>query len=150
VLLGAFVSLVFFISQRDFLGGKTSLSKATRAFERVEIHNTPEGIKYISSETFLGSIYGLGVAHARDRLWQMHFFNRLAKGTVSELLGNRSLDLDISFRNIGIERAARDMLSRISPEGRAVLEAYSAGVNDMLDSMELLPIEFYILWAPRM
>jgi penicillin amidase len=80
----------------------------------------------------------------------MHFFNRLAKGTVSELLGNRSLDLDISFRNIGIERAARDMLSRISPEGRAVLEAYSAGVNDMLDSMELLPIEFYILWAPRM
>lgn len=98
----------------------------------------------------MGSIYGLGVAHARDRLWQMHFFNRLAKGAISELLGNRTLDLDISFRNIGIERAARDMVQRMSAESIAVLEAYSAGVNDMLDSMEWLPVEFYLLWAPRM
>lgn len=30
-------------------------------------------------------MYGLGVVHARDRLWQMHFFRMLSKGRLAEV-----------------------------------------------------------------
>ncbi len=34
-------------------------------------------------------MYGLGVSHARDRLWQMYFFRYMAAGRISEVeVGN--------------------------------------------------------------
>ena len=77
---------LYFLARQDLLGGKNYLKNATRATEKVELREEGEfGIKYIEAETFTGAIYGLGVAHARDRLWQMYFFRMIAKGRVSEV-----------------------------------------------------------------
>jgi penicillin G amidase len=78
--------LFHYFARRDLLGGERTLLKATRAFEDIEIRSTePYGVKYINAQTYEGGIYGLGVAHARDRLWQMYFFRLLAQGRVSEV-----------------------------------------------------------------
>ena len=61
------------------------MRNATRAFEDVEIRTSDKGIKYINAQTYEGALYGLGVAHARDRLWQMYFFRLMTKGRVSEV-----------------------------------------------------------------
>ncbi len=53
----------------DLLGGLKYLKNATRAFEDIEIRTLENGVKYIEAETYEGAHYGIGVIHARDRLW---------------------------------------------------------------------------------
>ena len=67
------IALIFctlcYIALQDLLGGRNYLKNATRAFEKIEIRQLEHGIKYVTAETFDGAMYGLGVTHARDRLW---------------------------------------------------------------------------------
>ncbi len=88
ILLGSVVLIsvgFYYLLTVDLLGGRNYLRNATRAFEDVDIHTSDKGIKYINAQTYEGALYGLGVAHARDRLWQMYFFRFMAKGRVSEV-----------------------------------------------------------------
>ena len=71
-------SVVYYLLKVDLLGGLKYLKNATRAFEDVTIRELDYGVKYIDAETYEGALYGLGVVHARDRLWQMYFFRYLA------------------------------------------------------------------------
>lgn len=89
VLVGAVVFLAagfYFLLHVDLQNGRNYLRNATRAFEDVEIRVSDKGIKYINAQTYEGALYGLGVAHARDRLWQMYFFRLMSNGRVSEVL----------------------------------------------------------------
>lgn len=63
-------------------------------------------------------MYGLGVAHARDRLWQMYFFRYLAQGRLSEIVGSESIEVDIMMRNIGVPRVAKKMAEKLGNEDR--------------------------------
>ncbi len=84
-ILKVFVGLVvllaagfYYLLTVDLLGGRNFLRNATRVFEDVEIRVSEKGIKYINAQTYEGALYGLGVAHARDRLWQMYFFRLIS------------------------------------------------------------------------
>ncbi len=79
---------LYYIAYQDLQGGRNYLKNATRAFENIEIRQLEHGIKYVNAETFDGAMYGIGVAHARDRLWQMYFFRYLAQGRLSEVIRN--------------------------------------------------------------
>ena len=52
------------------------------------------GIPTISAGNELDAFFGLGWAHAVDRIWQMDFQRRVASGRLSEVLGARTLDID--------------------------------------------------------
>lgn len=45
--------------------------------ETVTILTVENGLKLVEAETLMGAIYGLGFIHAKDRLWQMHFYRML-------------------------------------------------------------------------
>lgn len=80
------IGIFQFVARRDLLGGERVLKKASRAFEDVTIRTEGKfGMKYIDAETYEGSMYGLGMVHARDRLWQMYFFKMISQGRVSEV-----------------------------------------------------------------
>lgn len=86
VVVLAVCGTLYYIALQDLLGGRNYLKRATRAFEQVDIHFEKEhGMKYVSAETYEGAVYGLGVIHARDRLWHMHFFRTIGKGRLSEV-----------------------------------------------------------------
>ena len=83
-------------------------------------------MKYINAETFDGAMYGCGVVHARDRLWQMYFFRYLAQGRLSEvktlineilfqLVGKDILEVDILVRNVGLPKIAKRMAAKLGP-----------------------------------
>ena len=46
--------------------------------ETVEVHQVDHGVKFVQAQTLEGAVYGLGFVHARDRLWQMHFYRALS------------------------------------------------------------------------
>lgn len=76
--------------------------------------------------------FGLGFAHAQDRLWQMTMMRRTAQGRLSELFGEATVGVDTFIRRLDIYRLAQQSVSAQTPYAQAALEAYSAGVNARL------------------
>lgn len=71
--------------------------------------------------------YFLGFVHAQDRLWQMEVQRRVAKGTVSELVGSDGLETDKISRTFGFERIAKQDWELLSAETKGYVNAYVAG-----------------------
>lgn len=76
--------------------------------------------------------FGLGYAHAQDRLWQMAVMRRTAQGRLSEIFGARTAETDIFIRRLDLYRLAQQSMASQSPEAMLSLKAYAAGVNARL------------------
>ena len=115
----------------------------------IEIVREANGIPHISAKTELDAYFGLGFAHAQDRLWQMEMNRRVASGRTAEILGEKAVDVDKFLRTLGVRRNAEEIFKRATPQTKAMLEAYARGVNAFLDSRKgMLPPEFLITQAP--
>ena len=120
----------------------------------VELLRDAYGIPHIRASSIEDAYFGLGFAHAQDRLWQMEMSRRIAAGRLSEIVGASGLDTDRFLRTLGVRRAAEASLAKLDPATRRVLDAYAAGVNAFLATRPVLPPEFWILrvapepWTP--
>lgn len=122
----------------------------------VEIVRDHDGVPHIFAGSDADAMFGLGFAHAQDRLWQMEIQRRVAHGRLAEILGPPALPVDRLFRTLGIGHVAARTLDHYRPETRALVEAYVAGVNAWLAtrSGRTLPVEFALLgvepepWRP--
>jgi len=92
---------------------------------------------------------------AQDRLWQMDLLRRVARGQLSEIVGNLALPLDKRFRLLRFGPAAERDVTMLDEESRTAMEAYARGVNAFIEqNQERLPIEFTMLnykpkpWTP--
>ena len=119
------------------------------------IANDADGIPLIKATTSHDVAFLQGVAHARDRFFQMDFSRRGASGTAAELLGQPALASDVQTRTIGLRRAAWETWEHASDETRAWLKAYADGVNWWLSQQTTLPPEYGALeitqvepWSP--
>ncbi|MFO6464004.1 penicillin acylase family protein [Jannaschia sp. KMU-145] len=95
----------------------------------VEIVRNTHNVPHIFGTGDADVFFGLGYAHAQDRLWQMTLLRRTAQGRLSEVFGNRTLRTDELMRRLGIYRAATASVAAQDPETMAMLRAYAAGVN---------------------
>ncbi|WP_147124985.1 penicillin acylase family protein [Shimia ponticola] len=98
----------------------------------VEILRDTANVPHIFGETDEDSYFGLGYAHAQDRLWQMTMLRRTAQGKLSELFGAATVEIDEVLRRLDIYTLATQSVSAQTPEAMAALNAYSAGVNARL------------------
>jgi len=120
----------------------------------VRIERDRHGIPTIVAESLDDACYGLGFAHAQDRLWQMETHRRIGAGRLSEVFGEAALDNDRFLRALGIRRAAQAQWDRMAPASRALLQAYAAGVNEAMARTRVWPPEFLLLgvkpepWTP--
>lgn len=121
----------------------------------VDVIRDEHAIPHIFGQSEEDIYFGLGVAHAQDRLWQMEFTRRIGQGRLSEILGKRSLGLDIFFRTLNFGSSIDASLPRLSAPVRRVLAAYADGVNFIInDGSKPLPPEFLLLfhrpepWTP--
>lgn len=107
---------------------------------------------YISAANEHDLYFAQGYTVASDRLWQMDMMRRVARGETAELSGTRTLEEDKRWRRLGFAKTAEDSLQYLSPDLRAALDSYAAGVNAYISSLndQTLPIEFRILqYKPR-
>lgn len=95
----------------------------------VEIIRDKDDVPHIYAQNKLDAYWGLGYTHAQDRLWQMEFQRYIGQGRLSELFGPSAMQSDRLLRTIGINRAAESAWQRLSPETKAVVESYVAGIN---------------------
>jgi len=121
----------------------------------VEIIRDENAIPHIYARSEHDLYYALGYAHAQDRLWHLEMNRRIASGRLAEVLGVDALGTDKFIRTLGVAKAATAAWESISDEARAVLVAYSDGINAYLENRNgALPPEFIILgfepepWQP--
>jgi len=94
------------------------------------------GVPHIRAGSLEDALFIQGYVTAQDRLFFMDFHRRLARGELAEILGKTLLPIDRFLRTIGMSRMARQEARLLDPETRGRLEAYAAGVNAYIDSLE--------------
>jgi penicillin G amidase len=112
----------------------------------VTISRDRDGIPHIRAETDNDAYFALGFVHAQDRLWQMEATRRVGQGRLAEIVGKVGLPSDRFSRVLGYEQLAKTALAQLSPDARAAVDAYTAGINAWLQSHSgALPPEFLAL-----
>jgi penicillin G amidase len=155
LLLALFISTAGF-GWRPELSLNQEITRITGLDGQIVIARDTAGVPSIRAVTERDAQFGLGYAHAQDRLWQMEFQRRLASGRTAEFLGAPGLKFDTLFRTVGLRRAAEATWARLGPADRQLLEAYVTGINAYLANRpsQQLPPEFGILgfqpepWTP--
>lgn len=122
----------------------------------VRIERDAAGIPTIRAASMEDAAFALGFVHAQDRLWQLETHRRIGSGRLAEAFGAAALETDRFLRALGVKRAAAAQWERIEPRSRALLRAYSEGINAFVrGEMKARPPEFLILglqpeaWTPQ-
>ncbi len=112
----------------------------------VRIERDADGIPTIHAANLPDLMYGLGVAHAQDRLWQLETHRRIGAGRLAEAFGEPALETDRFLRALGVRRAAAEQWAQTKGEARVALEAYARGINATLHGqMKARPPEMLVL-----
>jgi penicillin amidase len=121
----------------------------------VEVHRDKWGVPHIYADNTEDLFFAQGYVTAQDRLWQMEMNRRIGSGTLSEILGDVTLETDRFIRTIGWRRVAEMEADSLEGDTLLMLQAYCAGVNAFVDAHRgNLPLEFTILgfepkpWTP--
>lgn len=112
----------------------------------VDVYRDSFGVPHIFAQNERDLFFAAGYVTAQDRLWQMDFNRRAAAGRLSEIFGEATIEHDKFLRLWGFRRIADEIARILSPESRAALTAYAAGVNAFIETHQgRLPIEFSLL-----
>ena len=122
-------------------------AEAQKEHATVEIIRDAYGTPHIFAQSNYGVYYGYGYSVAEDRLYQMEMLRRTVLGEVSEVLGDKYLELDKHIRSSYDLPSVRRQFESISSADRVILDAYAEGfskrVEEVLKNKDaLLPLEF--------
>ncbi len=98
----------------------------------VEVLRDDRGIPHIEALREEDAWIAVGFVHAQDRLEQMLWLRRLARGRTAEIVGDGGLDADRLARTVDFAGLAARQLETLDPATRQVLSSYATGVNGRL------------------
>ena len=108
------------------------------------------GIPSVEAETEALAWYGLGRAAAEDRLWQLEYDRRRARGRWAEVVGPAALPADRLARRLRLADAADRDLAAMDRATRETFERYADGINAYVrDSGASLGEAAWEEWTPR-
>jgi penicillin G amidase len=135
ILAVAGIALVFWFAGRSLPDYDRTVSipeGAAQPSAPVEIVRDNANVPHIFGASDADVFYGLGYAHAQDRLWQMMTMRRTVQGRLSEIFGTRTLPIDTLIRRLDLYTLAQRSVEVQDTRTLAALEAYANGVNARL------------------
>lgn len=102
------------------------------------------GIPSIRGRDRLDVARATGYVHGQDRFFQMDLLRRTAAGELAELVGSAARGTDVQLRRHRHRHRARRAVENASAEERALVEAYTVGVNAALAATGK-PFEYLLL-----
>ena len=126
ILIGAVVAYVLLRRSLPEVNGTVRVAGLTAP---VEIIRDAGDVPHIFAANKNDALFGLGYAHAQDRLWQMEFQRRVGHGRLSEIFGDVTVPQDRFLRTVGFGRAARAAWDAMPDWAKQQIDAYVAGIN---------------------
>ncbi|GAB4420126.1 MAG: penicillin acylase family protein [Anaerolineales bacterium] len=113
----------------------------------VDIYRDEMGIPHIYAASLHDLFFAQGYVHAQDRFWQMDFWRHIGSGRLSEMFGEGQIETDQFLRTMGWRQTAEAEYAQLSPTSKAILDAYTEGVNAYIGEREAieLSLEYLIL-----
>ena len=130
---------------RESLPDVTSTRHLAGLSAPVDVFRDRWGIPHIRAGSTTDLFFGQGFATAQDRLWHMDADRHKALGRWAEWVGVPGLGSDCLLRAAGMGRTAQLDYEVTSTAARAMIDAYTAGVNAFIESVTTLPIEYRLL-----
>lgn len=131
VLAGVAFALVYYLASQSL--PDYDVTRETPGIAApVEIVRNNANIPHIFAEEDSDVFFGLGYAHAQDRLWQMMMMRRTVQGRLSEMFGRRTLKVDELMRRLDLYNLAKAAVPHQDEDAMMALNAYSSGVNAYL------------------
>lgn len=126
----------------------------------VKVYRDEYGVPHIVGKTEADVYFALGYVHAQERLFQMMLFRLYSQGRLSEFAGDVPMDRDSTghssilaqdkfYRVVGFKEFGEKQAEAVSPESRALADAYTAGVNTYIETADRLPPEFSLVGTPE-
>lgn len=134
VLGGLSVALIYFFASRSLPEYNKDLQTGF-VQAPVEIVRNNANVPHIFGERDEDVFFGLGYAHAQDRLWQMVTLRRTAQGRLSEVFGPSTVEIDQLIRRLDIYPLSVQSVQSLSEKTRTMMQAYAAGVNARINEV---------------
>ncbi|HEY8020220.1 MAG TPA: penicillin acylase family protein [Thermoanaerobaculia bacterium] len=143
--------------------GRMAASLAQQSGERalpgltaaVTVERDALGVPTIRGANRLDVARATGFVHAQERFFQMDLLRRRGAGELAELLGPALVEVDRADRLHRFRALAETIVAGATPADRALLDAYTQGVNSGLEALGAPPFEYLLLrsrprpWQPE-
>ena len=158
ILILSFISVVAIVTAPGPIASGQGIGlPVTGLKDQVVVRRDSRSVPYIKARNDADLYFAQGYETARDRLWQMDLFRRLARGRTAEIFGKPALPQDQRWRRYGFSRIAEESVRVMDPALKKALEDYARGVNAYIASLDKtgLPSEFKVLqyepepWTPE-
>lgn len=106
----------------------TEFAGSQRTYD-VEIVRDGYGVPHINGKTDADTAYGLAFAHAEDDFSTIEDVVAMTRGRYGAIAGSDGAKVDYVLHLLGARETAEKHYMELSPEVRAVSEAYAAGLN---------------------
>ena len=110
--------------------------------EAVRIERDALGVPVIRGRSRVDVARATGFVHAQERFFQMDLLRRRAAGELAALVGEAALPADREVRPLQLRAVARRAVASLPAEERALLAAYTDGVNAGLRALRAMPFEY--------
>lgn len=106
----------------------------TAIFDSITIQRNNDGVPTITAKNQRDLCYGIGYAHATDRLVQMMLVRAIVQGRSSEKFAgdDELIEIDKFMRWIFLEKDIEQEIDKLEPEIKQELDAYCAGINSVI------------------
>jgi acyl-homoserine-lactone acylase len=110
------------------LSASQSKAPAPRQYD-VEIIRDAYGVPHINGKTDADAAYGLAYAHSEDDFSTIEEVIAMTRGRYGAIIGSEGAKVDFALHLVGARETTKKRYKELSPEVRAVVEGYAAGLN---------------------
>lgn len=121
---------------RDSFPQTTGSLKLKGLQDPVTVQRDSQGVPQVYADSSHDLFTAQGYVQAQDRFWEMDVRRHTTAGRLSEMFGESQVKTDAFLRTLGWRRVAEREYTKLSPETKANLKAYTAGVNAYLKDHE--------------
>lgn len=155
LVVGAFIAFTVFMNKSKPVIEGTAIVQVLD--EDVDVIRDKDGVPHITAQSDADLYRAQGYVQAQDRLFQMDLARRQASGTLSEVIGEATIETDKLFRTFSLRHAAEQSWETYGEEGKKALEWFAEGVNSFIEEAKenhSLSYEFTLLgyepekWTP--
>ncbi|WP_116597594.1 penicillin acylase family protein [Primorskyibacter marinus] len=122
------IALIYYLASQSLPDYDKAL-KVNGTTTEIEIVRDHANVPHIFAGADRDVFFGLGYAHAQDRLWQMMMLRRTVQGRLSEMFGARTVNTDKLLRRLDFYPLATRSVEAQDARTMRALEGYAAGVN---------------------